>query len=98
MKITFRQSGGYGGLVRGYEIDTHALPRDEAAEIETLVKNSGILKAQSGHSEIGRDLLCYTITIETGEVDLHLELDDATIPEGVRPLLNLLRKRADLAL
>ena len=94
MKITFSQSGGFAGLVRGYEVDTHALPRDEAAEIETLVKNSGILRAQGGHSEVGRDLFGYRITIETDECTRRVEFDDSTIPDGARPLLDLLTKRA----
>jgi hypothetical protein len=94
MKITFRQSGGYAGLIRGCEIDTHTLPADEAAAIESLVNSSGVLTAKSAHSRVGRDLFSYSITIESREGQQQLEFDDSTIPVSAGPLLDFLRMRA----
>ena len=38
MKITFRQSGGYAGLIMGSEIDTDSLAAEEAAKLQSLVE------------------------------------------------------------
>ena len=47
MKITFRKSGGYEGLIMGCEINTDSLPAEEAAKLQSQVEQSGILPAQS---------------------------------------------------
>ena len=65
MKVMFRQSGGYTGLMMGSELDTDSLPSDEAASLQSLVEQSGILQAKSGRSPNARDLLNYEITVET---------------------------------
>jgi hypothetical protein len=94
MKIIFRQSGGYGGLIRGCEIDVDALPADEAAEVRSLVKSSGILGAKSARSKAARDVFNYSITVETGSGAHQVEFDDTTIPAGAVPLLDYLRSKS----
>jgi hypothetical protein len=42
MKISFVQSGGYLGLLRGCELDTAELIPDMAQELEHIAKTSGI--------------------------------------------------------
>ena len=95
MKITFRQSGGYAGLIKGCELDTDELPANEATAIKGWVKSSGILVLKSAHSKAARDVFNYSIAIETSEGAHHVEVDDTTVPESLRPLLNYLRKRAE---
>jgi hypothetical protein len=101
MKIEFRQSGGFDGLVRRCDIDTETLPAIEAAEIEDLVKNTGVLKSKSILSRIvafkpvgGCDTLHYRISVKSSEVTYRISFDDFTIPEEGRPLLEYLKKRA----
>lgn len=94
MKVTFRQSGGYAGLIVGCELDTDSLPADEAATLQSLVEESGILQAKGGYAPQGRDLLQYEITIETSEGVHRVLLDDTTIPESAVPLIEYLQSRA----
>lgn len=94
MKIKFRQSGGYAGLRMGCELDTNVLSIDEAAQLESLVKTSGILKAKSDRSENTADLINYEITIETKEGTHQVTFDDLTLPESVVPLLDYLQSHA----
>lgn len=96
MKIKFRQSGGYAGLRMGCELDTNLnlLTTDEAAQLESLVKTSGILQSKSHRSENTADLINYEITIETKEGTHQFTFDDLTLPESVVPLLDYLQSHA----
>ncbi|MFB2772751.1 protealysin inhibitor emfourin [Pelatocladus sp. BLCC-F211] len=93
MKVKFSQSGGYAGLRRGCELDTDSLPSDEAAKLQSLVEQSGILQAESRHAPHARDLFNYNITIETSEDDAirTVSFDDLSLPESAEPLLEYLQ-------
>jgi hypothetical protein len=96
MKIIFRQSGGYAGLRLGYEVDTSSLPAEEAAKLESLVRQSGILQAGSttNTTPTARDLLQYQITLESQGTNIQISFDDLSIPPGIEPLLDYLQERA----
>jgi hypothetical protein len=94
MKVKFSQSGGYAGLRRGCELDTNSLPADQAAKLQSLVEQSGILEAKSGHAPHARDLFNYDITVETTQGDRTVSFDDLSLPEGVEPLLEYLQSCA----
>jgi hypothetical protein len=106
MKIEFYQSGGITGLHLSCEVDTRALPKAEAAEIESLVRKCGVLNHKRISllgslmprfrlpTGVACDILGYSITVHNNEVNYHVSFDDLTIPEGGRPLLNYLKKHA----
>jgi hypothetical protein len=94
MKITFRQSGGYTGLIKGCEIDTDLLPSDESTLLQALVEQSGLLKAEGRQLSDGRDLLDYEITIEIGHEVHHVSFDNMSLPAEVIPLLEYLQGQA----
>jgi len=94
MKIKFRQSGGYAGLLLGCDLDTKSLSSDEATQLESLVNNSGILQANSSRSDNTADLISYEMTIETQAGTHQVRFDDLTLPESVLPLLDYLQSQA----
>lgn len=96
MKITFRQSGGYGGLRLGYEVDTASLSPDEATKLESLVQQSGILQTSNpaNSNPAARDLLQYQITVENQGTTRQISFDDSSLPPGIEPLLDYLQDRA----
>jgi hypothetical protein len=102
MKIRFRQSGGFAGLIHSCSIDTGELSLAQAAEIENLVKTSGVLAAKipfwrkivSWQRIVARDLFYYSISIESSEGTYRVEFDDSNVPEGSRPLLKYLKNHA----
>jgi len=97
MKISFYQSGGVAGLTFGCEIDTRSLPGAEAAEIENLVKISGVLKRKLTLSRIvACDIFSYRISVKSSELTYHATFDDFTIPEGGRPLVDYLKKHVHI--
>ncbi|BAZ22772.1 hypothetical protein NIES4073_36590 [Kalymmatonema gypsitolerans NIES-4073] len=94
MKVKFSQSGGYAGLRRGCELDTDSLSPAEAAKLQSLVEQSGILQAQSRHTPHARDLFNYNITVETSEGAPTVSFDDLSLPENAQPLLEYLQSCA----
>ena len=94
MKIEFRQSGGYGGLITGTEINTDSLTAKEAAELQSLVEQSDILQAQNKQTPNSADLLQYQIIIKTEKGVRQVSYDDLSLPESAVPLLEYLQDRA----
>lgn len=94
MKIRFRQTGGFGGLVLGCDLDTSTLPPAEAQELARLVKQANLEKIQTRRSEKARDLQNYEITVEGDGLTAKATFDDMSIDPNVEPLLDFLRDRA----
>jgi len=94
MKVRYRQSGGYAGLVLGCELDSDKLPRAEAEELARLVKQAVLDKVGVKRSSRGRDLTNYEIIVENNGRTPKASFDDMTIPADVQPLLDFLRSRA----
>jgi hypothetical protein len=94
MKIRFRQSGGFGGLVLGCDLDTSTLPPAEAQELTRLVKQANLEKIQTRRSEKARDLQNYEIAIEGEGLTAKKTLDDMSVDANAEPLLDFLRERA----
>jgi hypothetical protein len=93
MLITFMQSGGFTGLVKGCRIDTVALEREERAAVERLVEAAGWTESWQRFSD-GRDRLQYDIVIEREAAAVHVECDDASVPDPAKPLVAWLKGRA----
>jgi len=93
MKIRFRQTGGFGGLVLGCDLETSALPPAEAQELTRLIEKANLEKIQTRRSEKGRDLQIYEIAVEN-EITAKASFDDMSMPANITPLLDFLRQRA----
>ena len=93
MKVRFRQTGGFGGLVLGCDLDTSALPPADAQELTRLIKQAKLEKVQHKRSEKARDLQNYEIAVEN-DVTVRTSFDDMSVDANVEPLLDFLRQRA----
>jgi hypothetical protein len=94
MKVRFRQTGGFAGLVLGCDLDTSTLPPAEAQELTRLVKQANLEKIQTRRSEKARDLQNYEIAVEGEGLTAKKSLDDMSVDANVEPLLDFLRDRA----
>lgn len=94
MKVRFRQTGGFGGLVRGCDLDTDAMPRTEANQLVRLVRQANIQEAGERRHPRGRDLLVYEIVLEEGGRRLKVSFDSMSTPPEVEPLVQFLAQRA----
>jgi hypothetical protein len=94
MKVRFRQTGGFGGLVLGCDLDTSTLPPAEAQELTRLVKQANLEKIQTRRSEKARDLQNYEVAVEGDGITAKATFDDMSVDANVEPLLEFLRQRA----
>ncbi len=94
MRVKFVQSGGVVGAVRACEIESSALPPDEARELESLVQASGLSVSGEFLSPAARDLRLYAIQLERGAETVAVTFDDETLPAEARPLVSFLRRNA----
>lgn len=94
MKLRYRQTGGFGGLSLGSELDSEKLPPAEAGELERLTKQAALEQVGAKKSRGGRDLTNYEITVEDKGHTTKASFDDMTIPANAQPLLNFLKSRA----
>ena len=94
MKIRYREAGGFTGLSRGVDIDTTALPEDEARQLVSLVERAGLVGQSAPPSDEARDLRGYELVIEVEATLKILRFDDATAPPTAEDLLAYLQSRA----
>jgi len=94
MRVTFVQSGGFVGAVKGCAIDAADLAPGERQELESLVAASGLTESSELFSGPGRDLRQYDIVIEHDAAVQRLSCDERSVPEAARPLLTFLFSRA----
>jgi hypothetical protein len=94
MRITFVQSGGFAGMLKGCTIDAADLTADERREFESLVAASGLTESLERFSSAGRDLRQYEIVIEQHATVQRIVCDDRSMPESARPLVAFLAARA----
>ncbi len=94
MKLTFVQSGGYAGLVRGVSIDTRELPDEERRRLEASVRESGLLDWPGGGSSPARDARQDQIVIEDGALERTVTFDDTSKPASAAALLKELKARS----
>ena len=94
MRVSFRQSGGFAGLVRGCELETAAMPAGDADLLSSLVK--GCLDGEAPAEDEGeaRDEIFYEIVIEGEGIPRRLAFTDRGVPPSTRPLLEFLSERS----
>jgi hypothetical protein len=94
MKVRFRQSGGFAGLVRGAELDTAALAGPEAAELERLVAAARLAPAKRAAAR-GADRQQYEIVVEReGAPKVESRFGDDALSDELAALVAFLRARA----
>jgi len=75
-------------------IEVNALPKPEAAELQSLVTQADFFRVRETLPErVIPDGFLYTLTIEDNQQARTLQLTDPTIPEKIRPLLDNLSHR-----
>jgi len=94
MKVSFRQSGGFAGLVKGVDLDSSKMAADQGKQLEKLASASGIQGNTSVRTQAARDQFQYDIRIEQNNTVSQLSFDDHTVPAAVQPLLAYLKPQA----
>jgi len=92
MKIEFSRSGGVAGIRLAVTLDTEKLPAKEAERLRGLVAAAALFDlAASLKSATPRpDQFQYRVMVEDGARKKQIEMDESSIPERTRPLLDCL--------
>jgi len=93
MRISYRRTGGFAGMVMKFDLETETLPQEEADEIQELVTSADFFSLPDviSSSAPGTDQFQYRLTVEYHEQQHTVEVGDASVPENLWPLLNKIR-------
>ena len=96
MRVEFERSGGFAGLRRVCTVDEATLPPDEVRQLRDLVQAAGFfdLPAEVTARRPGGDRFHYRVTVDDSERRHTVDLDEVAVPDGVRPLVDWLSRRA----
>jgi hypothetical protein len=89
-KIRFRQSGGFGGLVRGCEVAAEGLGASDRRALEGHAQAKGA--GARAPSSPARDLIVYEIEVDTETGVRRLEFDEMSVPADLAALVERLSK------
>lgn len=93
MKISYRRTGGFAGMVMSFDVATDTLPPKDEKELRDLVIAADFFKlpAVIESDAPGADQFQYKLTVETTEQQHSVEVGDAAVPENLGALINKLR-------
>jgi hypothetical protein len=94
MKITFLESGGFAGGLRGCRLDAAGLSPADLATLERLVAASGLDSSGERFAPGGRDRRQFDLAIEAAGRVVRVSCDESSLPDPARPLVEFLAARA----
>lgn len=74
----------------GCEVDTDELPPDQALRFKELVERSGVMHMQNAQVKGARDVYYYLLRISDGDQEKQLKIDQISLPEDAKPLIDYL--------
>jgi hypothetical protein len=90
-KIKFNRSGGFVGQEIDLDLDLDTLPANEALNLIHLVQKSDFFKLPEDMVATATpDEFIYTLTVESGSSQHSIHTSDTSVPDSLRPLLNVL--------
>ena len=96
LRLRFRQSGGFAGLIRGQEIVAADSSPEELQRLEHVLKESGLAeRADVGGARTpptSADLIQYDLEIETNAGTRHVVLTDDDVDDRTEPLIRFLQQ------
>ena len=98
MRVAYQRFGGLAPRLtsRAPRLELELSARDEAAVRKLLPPDFFALRAPPGAPH-GRDAFSHEITVDDGARRHTVTLDEAEVPDVLRPLLDWLQKRAERA-
>lgn len=96
MKINFERTGGFAGIRITAMLDTELMPQEDASHLEKMVDASNFfdLPEVLPAPEKGADYFMYRLTVELERQKHTVEVSEASVPDELRPLLNLMMEEA----
>lgn len=96
MHIEFETSGGYANIRLAYRGNTDTLPSEVASKLLKLIEISRVFELRQSEitsSDAGHpDVFFYKLTLYEGGKKKSLSFNDVTVPDQLKPLLELLQE------
>jgi hypothetical protein len=95
-EIFFERSGGFLGRTVSVEIKSESLPLQEKEQIDTWIKNSGIMNLQTSENTVKQspDRFQYIITIRRGNLTNSVTLNETAVIDELKPLVRYLVEKS----
>ena len=94
-RIKFERTGGFAGMRIARDLNLEDLPEEQANTITELLDDMDFGKLpEQMLDESGPDQFTYTITVETKKWEHTVVTSDASAPEKMQELLQLLNRLA----
>lgn len=90
MRIKFRRTGGFAPMPISADLDTDNCSPDVVSKLKELFETSGIMYMQSAQVKGARDVRSYHIEIDKDGVEQKLDIDEISVPEKAKPLIEFL--------
>lgn len=94
MKILFRQTGGFAGLVKSLRLDFDELSADDRDLVRSLLDASHFFEIPEPAARALPDEEQYSITVDEQERSRTIVVNKSAAPEDLRSLIRYLAKRA----
>jgi hypothetical protein len=90
VKVRFSRTGGVAGVKLETELDSEEMPASEVARLLELLKAARPREVVPSRARSAADRFRYRIDVEGVEGRRILELDETSLPESCRPLVDYL--------
>jgi len=92
MKIDFVRSGGFAGIRLAGSFDTQQLLPEQSSILDKLITDSGFFSLPEDIQQTapGPDRFEFQISISTGQQSHSIRVNDAVMPDRLRPLVEYL--------
>lgn len=98
MKLEIARGGGLAGIPTTTHLQSASLPAEDAKKLEAEVRSAGLLSAPASAPAAApahADDLLYEVTVKDGENEHSHRFSDASMPEGVRSLIEWVDSRPE---
>ncbi len=94
MKILYRQTGGFAGLVKSLRLDFDELSADDRELVHSLLEGAHFFDLPEPVARAMPDEEQYAITVDEQYRSRTFIVNKSAVPEDLRPLIRYLAKRA----
>ena len=96
IRISLIRSGGFAGIPMVVNVDSDSLSTEEEREFSGLIEAAGLFQLPESIDSPGggADRFMYKLTVDVDGHSHSVEVGEAAVPSGLRPLLDRLTSTA----
>ena len=95
MKVTVVRGGGIAGMTTRTQLDSSALPADEAQTLSSFVQGAALREGTKASASAMPDDLLYEISVEDSGTQVTQHFSEGNLPEDIRQLVQWIDSRPE---